>query len=76
MKNYLCKKCGNLIQSEKTPNASGCLKGTLHTWQDLGEVGTDTYQCKKCGLTLKSKKTPVPSGCLKGTYHQWNKLNR
>lgn len=76
MKNYQCKKCGVLIQSERTPSVSGCPKATFHQWVDLGEVGTDTYQCKKCGLVVHSKKTPSVSGCTAATFHQWTKLNR
>ncbi|MCQ2307416.1 MAG: hypothetical protein MJ000_07625 [Bacteroidales bacterium] len=76
MKNYQCKKCGTLIQSEKTPSSFNCPKGGMHQWQDLGEVGTDTYQCKKCGLIVNSKKTPSSFGCTSGGMHQWNKLNR
>jgi hypothetical protein len=75
MKNFLCKKCDTLIQSERTPNLSGCIKGTFHQWYDFGEVGTDTYKCKNCGLVLKSKKTPTLSYCIKGTFHQWHKIN-
>jgi rubredoxin len=76
MKNYQCKKCGTLLQSERTPSMSGCQKGSSHNWHNVGEAGTDTYQCKKCDLMLKSKNVPSTPGCISGTFHQWNKLNR
>lgn len=76
MKNYRCKKCEKLVQSERSPEASGCLKGSLHAWVDMGEIGNDTYQCKKCGLVLKNKKMPPMPGCNGGSFHQWAKLNR
>lgn len=76
MKNYQCKKCGTLIQSEKTPSSFNCLRGGMHQWQDLGELGPVTYQCKKCGITINNKKTPSSFGCTAGGMHQWNKLSR
>lgn len=35
MSNYQCKKCGTLVQQERTPNSSGCPKGGSHQWYKL-----------------------------------------
>jgi DNA-directed RNA polymerase subunit RPC12/RpoP len=75
-KNYQCKKCSTVVKSERMPSALNCLKGGMHQWTDLGEVGADSYQCKKCGLVLKSKRQPSSLNCPSGGMHQWNKLNR
>ncbi len=75
MKNYLCKKCGTLVQKSSVPNSSGCPEGSSHIWIDQGEVGNNNYQCKKCGTLIKSKTRPKnSSGCTKGASHIWLKL--
>ncbi|MDR0605101.1 MAG: hypothetical protein LBG80_12435 [Bacteroidales bacterium] len=75
MKNYQCKKCGTLLQNERTPSSLNCPSGGLHQWNDLGEIGTDAYQCRKCALLVKSKRRPSSFNCTSGGLHQWNKLN-
>lgn len=74
MKNYHCKKCSTLVQSNNTPASAHCPSGSTHSWTDLGEVGDKNYQCKKCGTLVKSSTTPRSAGCLSGSTHSWNKL--
>jgi predicted nucleic acid-binding Zn-ribbon protein len=74
MKNYQCKKCGTVIQSNSSPSSSGCPSGGLHSWTNLGDTGDKNYQCKKCGTLLHSNNTPSSSGCPSDGLHSWTKL--
>jgi len=74
MRNYQCRKCGTVIQANTPPNSSGCPKGSLHQWTNLGVSGNKNYQCKKCGTVIKADATPNSSGCPQGSLHQWIKL--
>lgn len=74
MNNYLCAKCGTIIQSSSAPKSSGCPSNTTHHWSNLGEVGDKNYQCSKCGTVVKVNSAPQSSGCPKATTHSWSKL--
>jgi DNA-directed RNA polymerase subunit RPC12/RpoP len=74
MRNYICKKCGTLLQSNNQPSSLGCPKGTMHQWANLGDTGDKNYQCKKCGAIVKSKSQPSSLGRPSGSMHQWTKL--
>lgn len=74
MRNFQCKKCSTLIQSNSNPSNSNCSAGSFHQWQNLGETGDKTFQCKKCATLLKSKNPPSNAGCTSASFHQWNKL--
>ncbi len=74
MKNYQCKNCATLLQSNSLPSASNCPSATFHKWQNLGEIGNTNYQCKNCSTVVKSKNLPSSSGCPKATFHKWSKL--
>ena len=75
MKNYQCRKCGTLINSESYPKSYGCPSGGTHSWNDLGESGDIPYQCRKCGMLIYAKSYPKSYDCLSGGTHSWNKLN-
>jgi DNA-directed RNA polymerase subunit RPC12/RpoP len=74
MKNYQCKKCKTTIQNNSTPSSLNCPGGGMHSWTNLGDVGTNNYQCKKCGTLVKSKSTPSSLNCPSGSMHSWTKL--
>jgi DNA-directed RNA polymerase subunit RPC12/RpoP len=74
MKNYMCSKCGVLVQKTSMPGATTCPSGGNHRWSSLGEVGDKSYQCKKCGVLVKSKSMPGATACPSGGYHQWGRL--
>lgn len=74
MKNFQCKKCGTLVQSNSTPTSSGCPSGGFHSWVNLGETGSKNFQCKKCGTLVRSNNTPPSSGCPSENFHSWVKL--
>ena len=74
MKNYQCRKCGTLIQSDRRPHLNGCPSGGLHEWVDLGECGATPYQCRKCGTLIQNDKRPYLNGCPSGGLHEWIKL--
>jgi len=74
MKNYQCKKCKTTILNNSTPTSFNCPGGGMHSWSDLGEVGTNNFQCKKCGTLVKSKNTPSSFNCPADGMHSWSKL--
>ncbi len=74
MRNYQCKKCATLVQSNTQPASANCPSGSFHQWQNLGETGERNYQRKKCATVLKSKNQPASAGCPSGSFHQWSKL--
>jgi rubrerythrin len=74
MKNYLCKKCGTLVQNEQRPNVSGCPKAPSHDWYDLGKCGSKKFQCKKCGILVHSEQRPDVRGCPKAPFHDWYEI--
>ena len=74
MKNYQCRKCGTLIQSDRMPRSIGCPSGGTHDWVDLGEYGTTPYQCRKCGTLIQSDRMPRSIGCPSGGTHDWTRL--
>jgi DNA-directed RNA polymerase subunit RPC12/RpoP len=74
MKNYQCKKCRTLVQSERTPSSLNCPSGGTHHWTDLGKTGKTNYQCKKCGTLVQSERTPSSLNCPSGGTHHWTKL--
>lgn len=74
MRNYQCKRCQTIVQSERMPLMNKCLDGTVHIWTDLGEVGPDNYRCTRCGLLLRSAKMPSYVTCPGGSLHTWQKL--
>lgn len=74
MRNYLCKKCKALLQGNARPASFNCPGGGMHSWTDLGEVGTNNYQCKKCVTLIKSKNAPASFDCPSGRMHAWTKL--
>ena len=58
---YSCKKCGQAIKKDTSPNSSGCSRASYHQWMRLGEVGNINFSCKKCGLLVQTKSTPSTS---------------
>lgn len=74
MKNYQCKKCETLINSQSRPSSINCPSGGNHQWTDLGESGSTPYQCRKCGTLVNSQSRPSSINCPSGGNHQWNKL--
>jgi len=74
--NYLCKKCRTLIQGNSItrPNINNCQAGSIHTWTNMGEVGSNNYQCKKCGILVKSKSRPTVENCPADGVHTWSIL--
>ncbi len=73
-KNYLCKKCGELAQSNSKPTTSDCFLGDRHDWKELGDVGEILYECKKCKTQVKSKLRPASFGCPSGDMHEWVRI--
>ena len=76
LKNYQCKKCGTLIQSDRYPSVLGCPSGGSHQWYELGAVGFENYQCSKCGTHVENQKSPSVLGCPSGGSHQWYDLGK
>jgi len=76
MKNYICANCRAVVHADSSPPISGCPKGRIHNWREMGEYGESKYQCAYCGLILHSKKEPYSSNgtCLDRTIHRWNCL--
>ena len=74
MKNYQCRKCGQVLQSDGAPNSGTCPEGGSHSWEDLGKVGGKNYQCRKCNETLKSESSPNSGTCPNGGSHSWSQL--
>ena len=74
MKNYQCKKCKTLIQSNSMPTLINCPASGSHSWTNLGDVGDRNYQCKKCGALVKSNSMPTLINCPSGSSHSWTKL--
>lgn len=74
MKNYQCKYCRTLVQSNSTPSNFNCPGGSMHSWTNLGEVGNKNYQCKHCGTLVKSNSTPSSFNCPTSSMHSWTKL--
>jgi len=82
MKNYQCRHCGLVLQSESRPSSGTCpaqkSRFEGHYWDDLGRVGNKNYQCRNCGQVLKSEERPSSGTCpaeknsLSG--HYWDKL--
>jgi len=74
MKNYQCKKCKTLLQSNSRPSALKCPSGSSHQWHDMGAVGTTTFQCQKCATVVQSKSRPSALNCPSNGSHNWNRL--
>jgi DNA-directed RNA polymerase subunit RPC12/RpoP len=74
MKNYQCRKCGEIIQNSSQPKPINCPKEGLHQWGDLGNVGNDNYECRKCNAHVMSERQPASLNCTKSGLHQWTKL--
>jgi DNA-directed RNA polymerase subunit RPC12/RpoP len=78
MKNYLCGRCKEVVQSERVPlNSNNCLNRKFHDWRDIGEVGNDIYKCSKCGTKVCSKRQPLNgNSCIDGQWHNWSLLQK
>ena len=76
LRNYQCKKCGTLVKSTSTPSSLNCPARGSHSWQNLGEMGSENYCCKKCGTWVMNRSTPSSLGCPAGASHSWNHLSR
>jgi phage FluMu protein Com len=74
--NYQCRKCGKVLQSERSPNFGTCQDGSSHRWDDLGKVGNTNYQCRKCGKVLQSERSPSFGTCQDGSSHRWDDLGK
>ena len=74
MKNYQCRKCAQVLQSESTPSSGTCPKGGSHTWNDIGRFGNKNYQCRKCAQILQSESTPSSGYCPNGGSHTWDNI--
>jgi DNA-directed RNA polymerase subunit RPC12/RpoP len=78
MKNYLCERCKEVVQSDRVPpNGNNCQERKFHVWRDIGEVGNDIYKCSKCGIKVSSKRQPINgNSCINGQWHSWSLLQK
>ncbi|MDR1245127.1 MAG: hypothetical protein LBJ98_04040 [Endomicrobium sp.] len=78
MQNYLCSRCGTLLQSERTPiNSNSCIDRKWHIWVSLGEYGNNIYRCEKCGILVHSERNPTNGNSCKGSrWHEWRLIQR
>jgi rubrerythrin len=74
--NYVCTKCGTVVQKDIQPTSGSYPNRSAgHFWENLGEVGSTCWQCSHCGLTVYSKNQPNALICPKsGRYHDWRML--
>jgi len=75
IKNYLCSKCGSLVEGKQMPPGMGCLtNGNFHRWRDIGEKGDKGFHCEGCSTVVHSKETPSMFGCPGEGFHNWKDL--
>jgi len=74
MKNYVCARCGTVLQQDSQPRITPCPAGMNHQFYDVGTVGSTAYQCVKCGVIVQSDGQPKYAPCKSGTNHQWSRL--
>ena len=74
LRNYQCKKCGTLVKSTSTPSSLNCPARGSHSWQNLGEMGSENYCCKKCGTWVMSRNSANSLVCPAGYSHSLNHL--
>lgn len=79
--NYICKRCGTIVQGVKTPYDGYCNNGThftTHQWFPLGTVGIPphilNYKCLYCGSKISSLKAPLGQGCPSSSNHKWIRI--
>lgn len=76
IKNYLCRKCGLLVNAKSLPSTAGCIKeGLFHSWRDIGEVGNNAFQCESCTTVVYANEVPTRLGCPGDGFHKWNEIS-
>jgi hypothetical protein len=72
---YQCQHCRAAVKKHMPPSETGCVKGAVHNWIELAEVGVNKYFCRHCATTITAKSIPIEWGCPGNDFHFWTQLS-